>query len=108
MQPEKAEKTFFIGTLTVKFGEAEYVDYSKGDAKPEKQLVSLNRERTYHDVSGLQELMKDIMLDVVANEGVRELTKWAKDNKDTLGVKEEEIEEASKIIGGFLNSLQGK
>lgn len=101
-------RTFVIDTLTLRMGEADYLQYSADQTKPKKQTIAINKERTYMHVTSVDQLSRDIFADIVVDQGVRALNDWAKDNSDKLGVKKEEIDKATKIIGGFLNSLKTK
>lgn len=110
-KPEKTKKPskgFLIDTLTLRMGKAELVQYSEDQPKPEKKEFSVNKERTYTQVSSVEQLIGDITADVLMDQGLRALNDWAKDNSDKLGVKKEEIDKATQVIGGFLNSLKSK
>ncbi len=105
---EKPAKAFLIDLLTLRMGEADYIQYSADQPTPKKQTIAIDKERTYKNITSIEQLTKDIFADVVLDEGVRALNDWAKENSDKLGVKKEEIDQATQVIGGFLNSLKSK
>ncbi|MDD4737142.1 MAG: hypothetical protein PHP44_13680 [Kiritimatiellae bacterium] len=107
-KPEKSAKPFLINLLTLRMGEADYIQYTDDQPTPKKQTIVINKERTYKNITSIEQLTKDIFADVVLDQGVRALNDWAKENSDKLGVKKEEIDQATQVIGGFLNSLKSK
>ena len=106
--PEKAGKAFLIDHLTLRMGEAEYMEYTEAGKPPRKQTIAIDKERTYTNITSMEQLSKDIFADIAIDQGMRAINDWAKENSDKLGVKKEEIDQATQLIGGFLNSLKAK
>ena len=102
----KPTKGFIIDHLTLAFGTAVYYDYSENSTEPDVQTLKLDKKRTYKDVTSAQQIVADIAAEVLMNQGLREVNKWAKDNADSLGIKKEEVDKATQAIGGFLNALR--
>lgn len=106
--PEPRRDPFLIDNLTLAIGDVQYIQYETNNDTPEVNRIEFNRETTYRQVTSIEQIAMNIATQVALNKGVQELSKWARDNKDDLGINDEDIDKATQFVGGLLNALNSQ
>lgn len=115
-EPEKAgdgkdsKKELRIDEMTVRLGTVEFHRYEEGADKPEIKSHKLDREEHFSNVTDLQDIIDQIAMELMTDEALKELNKWAEEHSEDLekmGLKASDAEKVGNAIKGFLKGMKG-
>ncbi|NCC52420.1 MAG: AsmA family protein [Spartobacteria bacterium] len=108
---EKKSKEIEIDIMRIKLGTVEFRRYEEGVEAPEVRTHELNKEETFTNVKNIQDVINQITMQLLADEGLKELNKWAEEHQEDLekmGLKSSDVEKVGNAVKGFLKNFEGK